>query len=72
MKEHVINSIQKQKKRQELLDEIDRILQTYCHGCLLYRHFKKEKGRQYAYRFCIHSCTVGEKLKECGKKLTEL
>ncbi|WAA11080.1 zinc-finger domain-containing protein [Fervidibacillus albus] len=63
--------MRKRKIRRKLLDKIDQTLQTYCHDCLLYQHFKNEKGRPYAHQFCIHSCTVGDQLQAYGRQLNE-
>lgn len=70
MKKSVLTGEKQTKNRQELLDEIDRILKTYCEGCFLFQQFKNDHGRRYAHSFCIHQCTVGMKLKEIGQKLT--
>ncbi|WP_033828666.1 zinc-finger domain-containing protein [Bacillus andreraoultii] len=59
-----------EQDRIELYDEIDELLTTYCDGCFVFNHFKKEQGRRYAHRFCINQCTVGVKIKEIGKKLS--
>lgn len=60
----------KNSNRKELLNHVESLMDEYCNGCLLHRHFKQEGGRRLAHRFCITQCTVGEKLKEYGKKLT--
>ncbi|WP_456274938.1 zinc-finger domain-containing protein [Bacillus sp. AK031] len=52
------------------MNKVDEILVTYCEDCLLKAHFRKEHGKSHAHRFCIEKCTVGQKLKELGKKLT--
>lgn len=56
--------------RKELLRNIESLTSHYCEGCFLYRQLKKDGGRRLAHRFCISQCTVGEKLREYGKKLT--
>ncbi|KAB2338252.1 zinc-finger domain-containing protein [Cytobacillus depressus] len=58
-------------KRKQIFDEVEAILATYCQGCLLHKHHKEEKGRRYAHRFCITECTVGEKIKNIGRKLSQ-
>ncbi|MBY0122666.1 zinc-finger domain-containing protein [Bacillus sp. S/N-304-OC-R1] len=57
--------------RKQLYDEVEELLNTYCQGCLLHKLHKDEKGRTYAHKFCITDCTVGEKIKLIGSKLTQ-
>lgn len=57
--------------RVKVLDEIDKNLQTYCFGCFLYSHHKKDGGRTQAHQFCLSQCTVGKQLKELGDKLKD-
>ncbi|WP_018660253.1 zinc-finger domain-containing protein [Heyndrickxia acidiproducens] len=57
-------------ERKQLIQEVDEILNTYCKGCLLKAHFRKEYGKKYAHQFCIRQCTVGEQLKKYGEKLS--
>lgn len=57
-------------ERKQVLDEIGTILDTYCVDCLLKQHFRKENGKSYAHHFCINQCTVGQKLKQMGEKLS--
>ncbi|MEW9049901.1 MAG: zinc-finger domain-containing protein [Neobacillus sp.] len=59
----------KDSNRRELLSNVEALMAQYCNGCLLHQHFKQEGGRRFAHRFCISQCTVGERLKEYGKKL---
>ncbi|MCJ8006616.1 zinc-finger domain-containing protein [Lederbergia wuyishanensis] len=56
-------------KRTEIFKEIDGLITTYCEGCFLHFHFKKEFSKSYAHKFCINQCTVGQKLQEKGKIL---
>ncbi|WP_174733939.1 zinc-finger domain-containing protein [Mesobacillus harenae] len=56
--------------KKELFAEVDDLTATFCKGCFVYQHFRKEKGKRYAHRFCIRECTVGEKLKLLGKELS--
>ncbi|MCD7033438.1 zinc-finger domain-containing protein [Metabacillus sp. GX 13764] len=58
------------EQRKQLLDEIGTLLDTYCVDCLLKQHFRKEFGKAYAHQFCIAQCTVGQKLKKMGNKLS--
>lgn len=57
-------------KRKELILEVGEMLDTYCQDCFVREHFRKENGKRYAQNFCIKTCTVGQKLKEYGKKLS--
>ncbi|MGJ7921846.1 zinc-finger domain-containing protein [Neobacillus sp. LXY-4] len=56
--------------RKQLFSEVEQLMNRYCSGCFLYEHLKNEKGRRGAHRFCISQCTVGEKIKSYGKKLS--
>lgn len=58
-------------KRKKIYEQMEDLMVTYCHGCLLYKHHKEEKGRTFAHRFCITKCTVGEQIKQIGSKLTQ-
>ncbi|KXT21417.1 hypothetical protein UZ35_04150 [Heyndrickxia coagulans] len=57
-------------ERKQLIREVDEILKTYCEGCFLKSHFRKTRGKKYAHQFCIRQCTVGEKLKKYGDRLS--
>ncbi|WP_077215383.1 zinc-finger domain-containing protein [Bacillus dakarensis] len=57
-------------KREKILSEVDDLMKSYCEGCFLHKLHKDEKGRRFAHRFCISACTVGEKIKYYGEKLT--
>ncbi|MCQ6273958.1 zinc-finger domain-containing protein [Bacillus sp. V3B] len=57
-------------KRKEIYHKVEAIMNNYCNGCFLYKQNRKDKGRSSAHRFCISSCTVGEKLRQYGEKLT--
>ncbi|HEY2420707.1 MAG TPA: zinc-finger domain-containing protein [Neobacillus sp.] len=59
----------KEARRRELLTNVDFLMTSYCDGCFLHKQLKQEGGRRVAHHFCISQCTVGEKLKEFGKKL---
>ncbi|SEM82549.1 Protein of unknown function [Mesobacillus persicus] len=56
--------------RKQVLADMEALMDTYCTGCFLKRQNKKDHGKRYAHRFCISQCTVGEKLKACGTKLS--
>ncbi|NHM29200.1 zinc-finger domain-containing protein [Neobacillus terrae] len=60
----------KEAERKVVLENVESIIGIYCDGCFLHRQIKQEKGRRQAHRFCISQCTVGEKLKEYGGKLS--
>ncbi|WP_391209160.1 zinc-finger domain-containing protein [Psychrobacillus sp. L4] len=56
-------------KNTQIIDEIDYLLTNYCEGCYIKSLFRKEKGKIAAHNFCIHTCTVGEGIREIGEKL---
>ncbi|MFC4322744.1 zinc-finger domain-containing protein [Litchfieldia salsa] len=56
--------------RKKLIEEVGEILDTYCKDCFLKAQNRKEFGKAYAQTFCINKCTVGETLKEYGKRLS--
>jgi hypothetical protein len=58
------------KTRKEWLENIDTLMKSYCDGCFVFDHYKKEKSRRYAHNFCIHQCTVGEQIKNIGDRLS--
>lgn len=60
----------KERNRAELFETVQSLMAYYCDGCFLYKYVKEAEGKRAAHRFCITQCTVGEKLKECGKKLS--
>ncbi|WP_374049772.1 zinc-finger domain-containing protein [Neobacillus sp. PS3-34] len=60
----------KEAERKELLANMEYVMGYYCEGCFLHKQIKKEGGRRRAHRFCINECTVGDKLKEFGGKLS--
>ncbi|MBP2241288.1 hypothetical protein J2Z40_001850 [Cytobacillus eiseniae] len=57
-------------ERKQIFNEVEELLNHYCEECFLYKHHKAEKGRLYAHKFCISKCTVGEKIKAIGSKLS--
>ena len=57
--------------RKAIYNEVEEILEQYCKGCFLYKQNRKDRGRNFAHHFCITSCTVGEKMKKCGEKLSQ-
>ncbi len=57
-------------EKKQVVGEIDQLLDTYCTDCLLKKTFRKEYGKNYAHAFCIEQCTVGQMIKDFGKKLT--
>lgn len=54
-----------------VMNEIDFIIDTYCHGCFLKRQLAKDNGKTAAHRFCISGCTVGEQLKSLGEQMNK-
>ncbi|MCA1030430.1 zinc-finger domain-containing protein [Bacillus timonensis] len=56
--------------KNKLIMEVGEMLDKYCDGCFLNKHFRKELGKTHAQSFCIKNCSVGQKLKEYGEKLS--
>lgn len=56
--------------KKQILNELSEVIDTYCVNCLLKKHFRDEFGKRYAHSFCINKCTVGQKIKEIGEKLS--
>ncbi|WP_102346493.1 zinc-finger domain-containing protein [Bacillus sp. Marseille-P3661] len=56
--------------KKQLIRSVGELLDTYCNGCFLIHHHRKEFGKKYAQSFCINKCTVGESLQKIGKKLS--
>ncbi len=54
--------------RQQWLARIDALHDTYCVNCPIKATLTKEKSKTAAHRFCITTCTVGEELKQCGRR----
>jgi hypothetical protein len=61
----------KEADRKELLTQVEALMSQYCDGCFLHLQLKKESGKRFAHRFCITQCTVGEQLKEYGRKFQQ-
>ncbi len=57
-------------KRKQIYEELEVAL-SFCEGCFLQKHFRKQNGRTFAHQFCLSQCTVGEKLKQLGNELTD-
>ncbi|USK58562.1 zinc-finger domain-containing protein [Peribacillus asahii] len=57
--------------RKKIYEEVEEML-SFCEGCFVQKHFRKENGRTFAHQFCLSQCTVGEKLKKLGQELTNL
>ncbi|MDQ0272043.1 zinc-finger domain-containing protein [Cytobacillus purgationiresistens] len=57
-------------EKKKIVQEVGSLMGHYCEECFLYKHHRKEKGRNFAHRFCISECTVGQKIKSIGKKLS--
>ncbi|WP_394232720.1 zinc-finger domain-containing protein [Niallia oryzisoli] len=58
-------------ERKKIINEVESIMNNYCNGCFLYKQNRKDRGRNFAHRFCISTCTVGLKIKQCGEQLTQ-
>ncbi|MDQ6599391.1 zinc-finger domain-containing protein [Bacillus salipaludis] len=56
--------------RKEVLTHVETLMAQYCEGCFLHRQLIKDGGRRRAHQFCISQCTIGEQIKEFGKKLS--
>ncbi|MBN6888527.1 C2H2-type zinc finger protein [Cytobacillus horneckiae] len=56
-------------EKKKIVQEVESIMDQYCDECFLYKYHRKEKGRNFAHRFCITQCTVGLKIKSIGKEL---
>ncbi|NMD72462.1 zinc-finger domain-containing protein [Bacillus sp. DNRA2] len=56
--------------RKQLFQEVEQLMKHYCDGCFLHEHIKTNQGRRKAHRFCIKECTVGEKIKSYGNRLS--
>ncbi|BBK28219.1 zinc-finger domain-containing protein [Staphylococcus arlettae] len=48
---------------------IDKLMNTYCHQCLLKSHIKHTQGKTQAHHFCINECSVGKQIKQLGNEL---
>src|SRR5690606_30301219 len=58
--------------RLEILQEIDRLNETYCKPCTLVDHSNATAGYQQKLRkHCYGSCEIGAKLRELGKQLAD-
>ncbi|MBD7936145.1 MULTISPECIES: zinc-finger domain-containing protein [Cytobacillus] len=57
-------------EKKKLVKEVDQVIDFYCEDCFLYKYHRKEYGRNFAHRFCITKCTVGEKIQNIGKNFT--
>jgi hypothetical protein len=60
----------KSPARKEVLTFVESLMAQYCEGCFLHRQLIKDGGRRRAHQFCISQCTVGQQIKEFGKKLS--
>jgi len=56
--------------RKQVIEKVGSILDTYCNGCFLIHHHRKEYGKKYAQSFCNNKCTVGCELQKYGKILS--
>ncbi|HHY73501.1 MAG TPA: zinc-finger domain-containing protein [Bacillus bacterium] len=57
-------------ERKQVFEKVSSLLDTYCNGCFLARHHRKEYSKKYAQTFCIKQCTVGSELQKYGKTLS--
>ncbi|EKN63736.1 zinc-finger domain-containing protein [Schinkia azotoformans] len=56
--------------RKQVIEKVGSLLDTYCNGCFLIHHHRKEYGKKYAQSFCIKNCTVGIELQKYGRELS--
>ncbi|WP_337444075.1 zinc-finger domain-containing protein [Bacillus coahuilensis] len=54
-----------------MIRKIDEVVTNYCEGCFVKTQLRKDFGKTHAHRFCIQSCTVGEKVQNLGEKLSQ-
>ena len=59
-------------KRKDIFNEVEAILEQYCKGCFLYKQNRKDKGRNFAHKFCISHAQWGRRLTNVGKNLIRL
>lgn len=57
--------------RIEIMNEIDEVMDRYCHGCLLKQALNTERGKTAAHRFCISECTIGDQLRFLGNEMNK-
>ena len=55
--------------RKELICEVSYLLDTFCRDCFLREYMRQTYGKNDAQRFCIQECSVGDELKQYGKRL---
>ncbi|KOY80772.1 zinc-finger domain-containing protein [Lysinibacillus sp. FSL H8-0500] len=55
-----------------VMKDIDELHDTYCADCLVIQQLRKERGKPGAHRFCIESCSIGEKLQFLGEELLKV
>ncbi|MGV3194786.1 zinc-finger domain-containing protein [Staphylococcus rostri] len=48
---------------------IDSLMADYCSQCLIKSHLRKEESKTAAHHFCIHSCSIGQRIQALGKQL---
>ena len=53
----------------EAIAAIDKLMNTYCHQCLLKSHIKHTQGKTQAHHFCINECSIGKEIKQLGNEL---
>lgn len=56
-------------EKETIIEEIDLMMETYCTNCLVKEALSTERGKKGAHRFCIESCTIGEKIQWVGQEL---
>nr|WP_241864557.1 zinc-finger domain-containing protein [Staphylococcus massiliensis] len=56
-------------EEKKAIQSIDKLMNQYCHRCLLKTHLRKAYGKTHAHQFCISECSVGKQIKQLGNEL---
>lgn len=56
----------------DVMKDIDELTDTYCVDCPIQKVLRASVGKSKAHRFCIESCSIGEKLQFLGNELIKL
>lgn len=56
----------------DVMKDIDELTDTYCVDCPIRKVLRASVGKSKAHRFCIESCSVGERLQFLGNELIKL
>ncbi|MBM7607533.1 zinc-finger domain-containing protein [Ureibacillus composti] len=55
-----------------VIKDIDELTDTYCTDCPIKKVLRSNRGKSGAHRFCIESCSIGEKLQFLGNELMKM